>query len=300
MPVGPSHGGGGFSSGGGSSHSSGGSFGHSIGGAIITAAVINNMSPKQRVKTGFIVGIIFAVFFALFGVLMVIGGISEIGKMSLMAQDAKEYQEIIQKANDGESGYYKLTITNIHKNSSSSNYDVFYLSGDHSFDCKAKYYTTSNDIDYYYLDYSFNDGVHGKISAQTYACQSQSAVQGLSELTLAYTREYDADGSWDVIPTNYTLESNMEYNPNQAGTIIIGVLFVVIATGVIVGLSIGMKKKLAAMSIDRKNDGESFSGSGAQGSKVANEEKTKTCMYCGSVVDKSVSNCPSCGSTKFK
>ena len=249
-----------------------------------------NISPRAWAIIGLIFGFIFAAIF------LIVGGSvfsQNIGSSSLMRRDAKEYYEIIEMAKSGKEGYYLITIDNI-RSSGSSTYGEFpteySFSGSHNCYIEAFSEVRKSGVNYYYLIYSFTDDQGRKISGETYSCYSESALLGLSDITFVYTKEYDGDGSWDVMPTNYNLKNNMDYwNVNK--TVWIGVLVFAIGGGAVV-LFVYLAKKLA-----KKNRKESKTTDNRQVQKQTADYKI--CDYCGCQHSLKDRVCSSCGSRKF-
>ena len=235
-----------------------------------------------------------------------------------MKSDAREYAKIIERARDEVDGYYIISITDLEISGSSTvgynpteygvtNYDNFWA--------EAYSEVTKGGANYYYLDFSFySEEVGETIYGTTYTYYSQSQVLGLSSLTLAYTKEYDGDGSWDVIQVNYSLSQNIDYWYTKT-MITAGALMIPAALG-LVALMIwccvlvrraGKKSATASntttASTQNSNNSKSFTDSlfatfGNNGSE--DRGSFKVCVYCGAHAKIDASHCTSCGAKKFR
>lgn len=308
MPVGPSHG---SRSGGSSSRSSGsrssgsssssGSYRSSSRSSRHTTVYVGggyygggrSRTPKEKKIIALVWGIIFA------SVILIIAAslfFDNVGPMNLIKQDAGEYAQIIERAQNQEEGYYIVEITNIKQSGCGHvGYDVYYnLSGSHDSYFTAYNYLKRNGIVYFYFEYSFVDSEWGRIYGESYASYSENAVTGLTGMTLAYTKAYDNDGSWDVIDVNYSLGKNIEYL-SYKDSVIIGVILFIIALG-LDSLFIYMIVRVVK---NKKIFGKTATNA-TQTKTIQPTNNQKVCAYCGSIVDKYARRCSSCGAKMFK
>ena len=312
MPVGPSHGGGSHShSSSGGSRSSGSSSSYSsshssssysssrhstcyVGGGGGYYGSHTPMSSKEKKKLWLIIGIV------IFSITAIIGSLLfsfNIGSTLLIRKDAREYKEIIERANNHEEGYYLITINDIstHGYSNEGNYMITYgLWGDHDSSFEAIYEVKRNGVYYFYLTYSFVDDYGRNLSGESYTAYSESAVKGLSSMTFAYTLEYDKDGSWDIIDVNYSLKTNMDYWKVHTKTLVGLFMFILFAglDAFFIYMLVRVCKEQQILSKkEEKNSSE-------QPSQKDNFERM-VCEFCGTMIGKSDKKCPSCGGTKF-
>lgn len=315
MPVGPSHRSRGSSSSrSGGSHSSSRSYSSSrssrsyssssyshrrsydydyYGGSSITI----HTTPRGWAIFGIVLGFLTAIIMAIVGITKLTTNISY---HVLMRQDAREYLEIIEKANNGEEGYYIKEITGLRVTSASSSGG---LPTEYGLTAKGSqdgwYYETDieaytevrkNGINYYWFDISFySEELGTRISGITYSYYSEAQVNGLSSLNIVYTKTYDGDGSWDIIQQDYDLDKNMDYW--YAGNQILkGVILFIVAAGL--GVLMAWCCKLV------KNHGKKKEKSNT--SKVQEiTNKFKECQYCGSQIRLDDTHCSTCGAKKF-
>ena len=313
MPVGPSH------SRGGSSRSSGPSgFGRSSGGfsssrssysspsrsrsshhttVVYTGGgggyyggiYVKPMSPKAKKITALVFGVIFCLIIGLVGAFKFV---NNIGTVSLMRQDAREYAQIIKKAQKGEDGYYLAHFDLISSGSGHTGYEIYYkkVSPDRNFSATAYNYVYKNGVEYFYLEYEFTDTEGRRISGETYTCYSENAVQGLSEITIAYTKNFDNDGSWDSMDINYKLSNNMDYwlaSRNTLSGLGMAVVF------------LGLTALFIYMIVRISQNKPIFKKANAVEQAKEEVRIHRTCKHCGSIVRPEVVKCPSCGSGQF-
>ena len=308
MPVGPSHNrgrssGSSFSSSRSSSssyrssssssrsYSSGGHY-HRHSHTTYYSGVEIEMSPRGWAIFGLVWGFLFVIIFALIGADMIANNLPY---RSLMRRDAVEYQQIIDKANNGEDGYYKITIEGIRNTGSSThgeNPTEFSLSSNSN-----RFYATAysevkrSGVYYYYLDFGFTDDAGNRITGTTYSYYAEAAVMSMSSIDLIYTKKYDGDGSWDIIQSNYMLSKNMDYW-YTGKQVVTGAIFAAVALGLgvlFVWCSVKVHKS-------RKEE-KAMSGAGAS---ATNEIKYKSCRYCGCQVRYENDRCSACGSREFR
>ncbi len=216
-----------------------------------------------------------------------------------MLKDAGEYYEIIERAKNGEDGYYLITIDNIGvTGSSTSGGDPteYRLSGSNNAYFRAYTEVRKNGVNYYYLVFSFRDSNGNYLSGETYSCYSQAAVKGLSDITFAYTKEYDGDGSWDIMPINYKLKDNMDY-ANANKNVFAGLALFLAGGGLFV-LFIFLSIKLS-----KKDKVPSTATTKSTETTYKKPERThvyKECVYCGAQLTINSATCPSCGSKRFE
>ena len=230
-----------------------------------------------------------------------------LGSSILMIKDSREYYDIIEKANDGEEGYYKITITGISSYNSGSSwngdysYSIYKLEGDYSFYGTAEEYWYVNGIAYYYISFSFLDGEGRTIQGETYTYYSQSAIAGLTEIDFVYTRKYDSDGSWDIIQENYRLRDNIDYKMTSRE---VNEGFLMLAASVAVGICLGfLANRARELDSDLKPIKKPVPVTATSNTQVAKPEPIytyKVCMYCGSHLPINDNECDSCGAKKFK
>ena len=259
-----------------------------------------NMSPRGWAIFGLIWGFLFVLIFGIIGMNKIS---TNLPYRRLMRRDATEYLEIIEKANAGEDGYYKIHIENISNSSASTvggNPTEYGLSTP-TYDFYARAYTEvmRDGVYYYYLDLTFEDGEGREISGTTYSYYSEAAVIGMSSIDLVYTKEYDGDGSWDIIQANYSLDKNLDYwyTGNQVTT---GVIFVVVALGfgaLFVWCSTLVHK---ARMKAKESSGTDSTTNATENTTTSTTTKYKYCKYCGTQNPYESSRCNACGSREFK
>lgn len=237
-------------------------------------------------------------------IIMAIVGISKLStnlpNRALMRQDAREYLEIIDKANNGEEGYYIKEITGLRVTSASSSggYPTEYgLSAEgikhgwyYETDIEAYTEVRKSGINYYWFDIAFySEELDERISGITYSYYAEAQVNGMSSMTIVYTKAYDGDGSWDIIQKDYSLNKNMDYW--YAGNQVLkGVILFIVAAGL--GVLMAWCCKLV------KNHGKKKEESDAKKiQEITN--KYKQCQYCGSEIRLDDTHCSVCGARKF-
>jgi len=312
MPVGPSHGSRGRSSSSSRSSSrssssrSSRSYGSSRsysgnrttvivagGGGYSGGGEFKPMSPKAKKITWLVIGIIFCLIIGIVGVSKFS---KNIGSVSLMKRDAKEYAQIISNAKKGKEGYYLVHIDNI-KNTGSSHYgyemEYSFSSSSYKFSATAYNYQVKNGVEYFYIEYQFTDDEGRKINGETYTAYSEAAIQSLDEMTIAYTKIYDGDGSWDSMDVNYKLKNNIDYWFVKKEATVGGFLSVIF---------LGLVALFIYMIVRIKQDKPIFKKSDTVTGDIAGKPPVRhhrTCKYCGSIIAKDVFKCPSCGSRQF-
>lgn len=239
------------------------------------------LTKRQKQINGYIIGIVIVSFF-LFFFSVLFGG--NIGSANLIKNDAHEYYEIIERAENGEEGYYLIEIENIRLVGQSQIFfdKVYELEGNHNAYFTAYCEERSNGVDYFYYEFGFVDGEGRIIEGESYTCYSEAAVKGLSSMTFAYTKEYDGDGSWDVIDVNYSLQDNKDYWHYQ-NPVIVGSVFgsvCLLLDGFFIYMLIKKVKEKETVVKPEENPVE---------------KKVRTCAYCGSSVDGDAKKCSACG-----
>lgn len=248
-------------------------------------------------------GFILTIVLAIIGVLKLYNNIPY---HILMRKDAREYMEIIDKANNGDAGYYIKHIYDIKCTSSSTNGDEpteYGLESEGLDDSTWRDDTyidaysevRKNGINYYWLEISFySEEFDERIKGITYSYYSQAAVTGLSYLNIVYTRSYDGDGSWDIIQQEYDLSKNIDYW--YAGNQILwGVILIILAGGV--------GTLMVWCSIKLHNHGKPKKEKETKETKVETitiEDKFKECEYCGAQMRLDDTSCMVCGARRFK
>lgn len=252
-----------------------------------------SISPKSWAITGIVFGFIFAVVILILGAVLFC---TNVAPSILMAKDAREYYEIIENAENGEQGYYLITISDIRNTGASTsggNPTIYRFHGSNASYFEGYTEVRRSGVNYYYLLYEFTDESGRQLNGETYSCYSESALLGLSEITFAYTKEYDADGSWDIIPTNYKLKGNMDYARCNSN-VFIGIVLFLAGIGLFV-LFINLSKKVSKMN-------ETSSSSQTDNSTTQTKARThvyKVCSYCGSHLPINEGKCSSCGAKNF-
>ena len=233
-----------------------------------------------------------------------------------MKSDAREYAEIIEMARDGVDGYYIISITDIEiSGSATEGYEPteYGLTNYDNFWAEAHSEVTKGGANYYYLDFSFNSEVAEEISGTTYTYYSESQILGLSSLTFAYTKEYDGDGSWDIIQVNYSLSQNVDYwYVKKMITIAafmipaaLGLVALMVWCSVLVHRA-GKKafgESTQKSTSNQSNNTKSFTDSLFANFGNGNSEDRgsfKVCVYCGAHTKIDASHCTSCGAKKFR
>lgn len=302
MPVGPSHGarGGRSRSGGGFSSSTGSSSRYRTGrstrvfyyGGTGGSYNATPMSPKSIKITATVFGLIFSIIFLIVSISLLF---TNAGPAALIRKDAGEYAEIIKRASANEDGYYLITIDNITcTGGSHDGYDITYrFRGNYNSSFDAYSYLKRNGVQYFYLEFTFTDSSGNNVTGETYAMYSESAIDGFSEITFAYTKLYDNDGSWDVINANYNLASNTEYLKYRDAAIAGGIMLAISAL-LVVFLIYAWYRVAHDLPIFKKADKDETASK--------NEEKVqkRVCSYCGSDAKEDTQKCSACGSRSFK
>jgi hypothetical protein len=223
----------------------------------------------------------------------------------LMRRDATEYLEIIDKANTGEDGYYKIHIDGIRNSSASTvggNPTEYGLSTrDYKFYASAYTEVKRDGVYYYYLDLTFEDEEGREITGTTYSYYSEAAVMGMESIDLVYTKTYDGDGSWDIIQSNYSLDKNQDYwyTGKQVTT---GAILLVVAIGLGV-LFVWCSTKVHKSRMREKGLGGADASASTDTSTYSTTSTTnryKYCKYCGTQNSYDSSRCSACGSREFK
>lgn len=305
MPTGPIHN---------SNHSSGGSHPSSMGGSggghihhghgpvIFFGAPIHVSSGRRG--TGIIGLIVFAVILV-FTTIAISVPYNNNKKdlefynnyIEIMESDAIEYAEIIDKATKegyrDSKGTYYVVEASYSPNYASDNKPGYYFYG---------YY---NDIERYYIvyEYTIPGNSATTYAGETYATYTINEVRGMGgKITICVL--LDSSGNCTSINSDYTLQDNTEYkivqryiaeangsrNGMLGGMIICGVLAGVMVLAIII---ISVKRSKRGTEEPEQSTGE----------PEVTETKGETkyiCSYCGSVIPKDASRCPSCGSKKFK
>lgn len=245
-------------------------------------------------------GFILTIVLAIIGVLKLYNNIPY---HILMRKDAREYQEIIDKANNGDAGYYIKHIYDIKCTSSSTNggepteyglesegLDDSTWRDDTYIDAYSE--VRKNGINYYWLEISFySEEFDERIKGITYSYYSQAAVTGLSYLNIVYTRSYDGDGSWDIIQQEYDLSKNIDYW--YAGNQILwGVILIIIAGG--------LGTLMVWCSIKLHNHGKPKKAKEPKVETITIADKFKECEYCGAQMRLDDTSCMVCGARRFK
>ena len=276
-------------------------YGDSYGGVEI------KVSPKAFAIFGIIIGFIVTIIcFAIGADLIKVNAAYH----ATMKSDAAEYQEIIERAAAGVDGYYEKYITNITSTGSSSSggYATEYFrtsnNGTSQFfdDTYIEAYSevVKNGVNYYWLEISFwSEEAGERIDCITYTLYPEAAVASLSSIRLAYTKEYDGDGAWDVINFNYSLDNNVDYwyTGRQIG---IGSILIAVALGI--GALMVWCCKLVHNSGKKSRAGKGSSSTSTpsapaySGSTSSASSNYKECSYCGARSKADSTKCSSCGS----
>lgn len=255
------------------------------------------MSPKSWAIFGIVVGFIVAIILGCVGFFKLSNNIPY---HILMRRDAREYQEIIDKANRGEAGYYTVYIDGLKCSGSSTmggNPTEYRLSNDSDrgwrYEASIKAYceVTKGGINYYWLDITFySEELDERISGITYSYYAEAQVVGMSSLSLVYTKAYDGDGSYDIIQSNYSLDKNIDYW--YAGNQILwGVILIV--------MTLGLGGLMVWCCILVHNHGKKKSPEVDMKKAQEIADKFKECQYCGAQTRLDDTHCTVCGARKF-
>lgn len=318
MPVGPSHSR--ASSGGGS----GGGFGGGFGGPAPRPSRHHNefghrhvphprvprpprtyvffgrpvvMSSGTRSGLGF--AFLFFVIFAIIAVVMFINVNNKSKTIDVFEDDARFYEQMIERAEAGAEGYYLADATfddriNLYYNEDNPRTGAYeYLSVD--------------GIPYYYVVFEYyNEVTEQVLTGETYTEFSSSQFSGLGgTIEVAYTL---ADGSWAVINTSYELENNQDYLSAKSSlsstrniAIVITVIAVIVLAVLIFLVVRAFKRSKKEQEVqDAKNQAEITEAQAkAQVALETAENTNRVCAYCGAPVPDGEIRCPSCGSTEF-
>lgn len=222
---------------------------------------------------------------------------------------SKTFEEISQKALNGDSGYYIETID-------ISGYSTMYYYDDDPDD--AGIYVT--DIWYdgekqYFIVYDFVDEVYGHHRTDsTFAEYSYYDIQDLktSGLKIAYT--FKGHELW-AINAGYTLEGNAEYQYNKGiiedniasnnFNILVcvgsGLVAAAIVTGVVLYLVKQYKKAQKEEAVQDAKDQAAIAEAEAKAeeAQAKADRHNRFCMYCGAQIPPEDDACPACGSRQF-
>ncbi len=242
-----------------------------------------------------------------------------------MKKDAPQYQEIIERAHGGVEGYYEIYLTGIRRTGSSThggNPTEYSLSSDngtpynHDDNTYIEAYSevVKDGVNYYWLEISFwSEEVQERITCITYSQYPEAAVSGLSSIRLAYTKEYDNDGSWDAINFSYSLDANVDYwYTGKQITIGVILLLVAIGIGALMVWCCTLVHKAGKKSATTSQTSSTSTQTSQEpslltklfGGQTNTEQSSlnqfKVCSYCGAHAKMDDDSCNSCGSKKFR
>lgn len=176
-----------------------------------------------------------------------------------------------------------------------------------------------NNIPYFYLIYQYEvpednngDGKNDVLEGETYSSFSSSQAAGWDKKIIVGKD----NGSWASINYSYTLATNMEYQ-NEKNIVasyessitsfnIAFVISVIVVIGLVIALVLVIVNtiKKGKKEYEQEQQKKEAEVAEARAKSVEAERKAKQinrhCAYCGSSVPDGESNCPSCGSAKFK
>ncbi len=310
---GPSRGGGSHFAGSSSSHSSDSSGGFSDGGFHYNVPrTIMFFGRPVYLTSGFasLVSLfVLLLIFAFSGSLISGISMSEANKeIRYMKQDAVEWEEIIEKAENGEDGYYLFTINNIDFEYTGQSvfrdgytFDGLYASGE-NYELATNYCLTYDDIDYYQIFYYFYDSSTGyDVTYYTYAQFKNPST--IHHLEFAY--KLDDEGETLCINTTYELDKCMEYNDlkdtahtQKVITIVATCVGVAFLAAIVLIIVHGIKKAKEnnALELEKKKAEAEKAQAEADMAKEDLKQKHRFCTYCGSPIPEGESQCPACGS----
>lgn len=336
---GPSYGGGssfggGGSSGGGTSSFGTSSVGSGIGGGFHPAPVMRRSpifhmfgravvltSWKVVLLTVFIIGI-------LISGLSLYGGVNKYQEtdksIKYYQSDEIGYKELIQKAENGDNGYYKATISNIDFESKLIyNHDgryyrncfvyEFYPAGSgllnpsaHKEVLIANYFLEYDDIVYFQIVYDFEDDGR-RVNGLTYACYKENQIGAMSTFSVSY--HYQNGETIDSINSDYDLEKCMDYfqtlddkAESKITIIICSILTAVFVGGIVIFIVLMILKSKKADELEAEKIQAEIDKTNAETEKVKDEisKKNRICEYCGNPIPEGEDVCPSCGSRRHK
>lgn len=242
---------------------------------------------RQKAILAAVWGLVFSLIIAFIGGLLF--GLN-VGSASLIRRDAGEYAQIIKRAQQGKEGYYLIEINLQPSGSGQHGYEKEYsFQGDHEAYFKAYNEVRKNGVDFFYFVYNFTDDEGRRINGETYTCYSENAVNGIESITIAYTKDYDRDGSWDSMDVNYKLSKNMDYIVRAEPAAVGGVLMFVFA---------GLSAYLIVLLVQLHKGKFTFSDEKVAKKKV--EITHKKCQYCGNRMTVNQSSCQACGARTFE
>lgn len=236
----------------------------------------------------------FSILTAIACILLVIGIsmlATNIPTMKSIEKDSVEYAKIIQKAKNGDEGYYLFTVDNIRFSyvGLDDRGDVYYHSTS-KLNLKAYEETTYKNIRYFYIVATFIDAEGRQVTGETYTMYTIAQIKSMEEITFAYTKDYDGDGAWDVVDVNYSLDKNINYfgfkTNMTVGIVVLGIALVLVAIFVY-----GIIRTIKNLKF--------FKNEPIYREKITYKKK-KLCAYCGTVLESNEKKCPNCGSTVLK
>lgn len=228
-------------------------------------------------------------------------------QICIYEEDAKWYENVINKAKTHETGYYLATAT----------YNKAQILNYNQYNPQTGYYEYDevNGTYYFYILYEYRNEVTNEIvQAETYAQFTSSQAFGWNgEIAYAYSEE---DGAWFSINTNYSLSKNMEYvktkqslssaKQSVKSMLTIGIVLAVASVGVAIAFVFTTKHIIKKAEQEAETEKEKQEAEQAEANAKAEEAKAKadkinrTCAYCGCKVPDGEEKCPACGSRKFK
>lgn len=345
MPIGPSHG----SRGGGGdrdSRSSGGGgnlLGSIVGGVIggmLTAGARRRRrhyreeryhhrdggsyenepaTPSRRKPTGFLILAIITLFITFFTFSIRNGFVhsaeTQNKYIATMKSDWSEYKELFDKAEEQEA-LADTDPTKTHFITTATFSQQKHTSYEANPTNPGIYYDfTLNNVQYYFIVYSYFDASGASHTGTTYSQFSANQADGFSSsIEVAYT--VDSNGQYVSMNTGYNLENCAEYkyrlamveaNKQLAGRVIIAIVVEILLIALFVFLFIKKLKKYKALiaqdevAYTQKQQAEVDEAQAkAEAAQAEADSKNRICAFCGSNVPDGETSCPACGSNTFE
>ena len=332
MPIGPSHGSrGGSSFGGGSRNSSSSSSGGSnLGGAILGGIIYSMFANRRRRRYEQMNGngenqlpyrprptkyLIFAIIFAIIAgfTMMFRNGLINSAKsaettLSYIENDYRNfYKPLIEKANAGETGYYKTTASFKNSYGIVNKYTTY---RDNPQEPGAYLDFQEDGISYYFIVYKYTDHEGETYTGTTYTQFTANQYQNLNgQLEIAYTDT--ADGERYSINLGYTTYETAEYeyyedivenNTEVAGAFLIAFFVELALVALFVFLYVKKLKKYKnlvkqdeELYLQKRQAEADKATAEAEGAQIEAQRKNRFCQYCGSQIDEDTNTCTACG-----
>lgn len=275
------------------------------------------------ITSGVRAGMMFLIFFLVFGIFMLSSSISSIGyrKDDVKDQEALilkyeqydvKFKDVISKAQSGNYENYKI-VTGTYKNRTFVSY------GSDPTTTGVYQAVWNNGAYYYFIVYEYTS-VDGSVKVDSTFTQFlyQDVIDSSSastDKTIEIACAKIGSEYW-AINTDYSLESNQDYlyekeyltkleasYKHAKSYVFIAVLFVVGSVLVLALILVRQYKKAKkeAEVEDAKNEAEiAEARAKAEVAEAEANQVGRVCRHCGSDIPKGASRCPNCGSTSFE